>query len=123
MSTPPARGSTCSRTADTGWSCAKPVEDLARAPSASAAGPHAGKHPGLVEGKHQLSDPALVGFHALLTGEAAGIMTDKGSFLGHGGSSAAPRALVRGEFPAPTGRWDDPIASIATEIALAPGET
>lgn len=60
------------------------------------------------------------GFVALLNRCADGFDTDKETFVGSGGSLAAPHGASAPVLAGRAGKWTDPIAAIRAEVALPP---
>lgn len=70
---------------------------------------------------HWNTDWPYLGFHAL--GETpAGWDTSKDRLIGRHGGYHNPRGIRNGEFSRSSGRFEDPAASLAANVSLAPGE-
>jgi cellobiose phosphorylase len=81
------------------------------------------RHPGLIEdhrGKPEVGPTAFVG---VVGTDVAHWMSGKTDFLGVPARLDQPGALVKGEFPKGTGRWEDPCSSAIGDLELDPGQT
>ncbi|HQU71986.1 MAG TPA: glycosyl transferase family 36, partial [Calditrichia bacterium] len=70
---------------------------------------------------HWNTDWPYIAFHAA-SEPLSGWDTSKDQLIGRHGGFHNPRGLREGEFAGQTGRYEDAVASLATDIELAPGE-
>lgn len=66
-------------------------------------------------------DWPYIGFHSI-SQEVSGWDASKDVLLGRNGDTHAPDGIIKGVFSRSAGKFHDPVASLATKIALAPDE-
>ena len=81
------------------------------------------KRTGLFEDCRQQPKESLTAYAAVAGLENVVWFGDKAQWIGPQGRLDRPAALVSGQEPENTGRWDDPIAAFRAPIVLGPGET
>ncbi|MBS1706910.1 MAG: glycosyl transferase family 36 [Armatimonadetes bacterium] len=79
------------------------------------------KHPGLKENEREKEVQPYVAYHMLCGAVGSEFPGDKAAFYGSPADTRRPEAMVEGGTRVPSGRWDDPISSIWTELELAEG--
>ncbi len=70
---------------------------------------------------HWNTEWPYLGFHAV-NAELAGWDASKDALIGRHGGFHRPKGIAEGAFSGKSGRFEDPAASLATNVTLAPGE-